>query len=175
MKIFSLLFLIQLSQIQGIEFFFLPKEGTKAEQSLIVNINNAKKSIDVAMFMVTNKKLTNALKSRAERGNIRIRLIADESYDRTRSKHSRVRSLLSQTNISLFTIKGLPKKKNKFGIMHAKLVIIDDSITYIGSTNWTKSAFHNNYEILVKIKDLVTTKLYQDYFNEILSKAQVYQ
>ncbi len=124
------------------------------------------------MFMVTNKKLTNALKERAKKDNISIRLIADESYDTANQKISKVKNLLSQKNISLFHSRGLAKKKNKFGIMHAKLVIIDDDIVYLGSTNWTKSAFHSNYEILVKITDQTTTKLYQYYFDEILGNAK---
>jgi phosphatidylserine/phosphatidylglycerophosphate/cardiolipin synthase-like enzyme len=127
------------------------------------------------MFMVTNKRLTNALKERAKKGKIDIKLIADKSYDKAHQKISRVKKLVSIKNISLFHTKGLSKKKNKFGIMHAKLVTIDDDVVYIGSTNWTKSAFHSNYEILVKITDATTAKLYQYYFSDMLRQAQKYK
>ena len=174
---FSLLLLlfIQFSLANEIEHFLLPKDGIKAEESIISAIENGEKSIDIAMFMITNKKLTNAIRKRAKEGKIQIRVIADKSYDMEHQKVSKVKTLLPQKNISLFTTKGLAKKKNKFGIMHAKLVIIDDDIVYLGSTNWTKSAFHSNYEILIKITDVTTTKLYQYYFNDMLSNAQIYK
>ena len=176
MKLFlSLLLFIQFSLGHEIEHFLLPKDGRKAEESIINAIENAKKSIDIAMFMVTNKKLTNTIKKRAKQGKIQIRLIVDKSYDTEHQKISKVKSLLPQKNISLFTTKGLAKKKNKFGIMHAKLIVIDNDIVYLGSTNWTKSAFHSNYEILIKITDATTTKLYQYYFNDMLSNAQMYK
>jgi len=159
-----------------IKHFLLPSDGNKAEKSLIYDIAHAKKSISVAMFMVTNKKLTSALKERAKKGKIDIKLIADKSYDAQHQKISKVKKLVSVKNISILSTSGLPKKKkSKFGILHSKLVIIDDEIVYIGSTNWTKSAFHNNYEILIRIKDSTTTRLYQYYFDEMLQKAIPYK
>jgi phosphatidylserine/phosphatidylglycerophosphate/cardiolipin synthase-like enzyme len=152
----------------------LPKDGNSAEESLLLDIANSKKNINIAMFMVTNKKLTNALKQRAKKGKIDIKLIADESYDKAHKKITKVKKLSSVKNISLFSAKGLRKKKNKFGIMHAKLVIIDDKIVYVGSTNWTKSAFHSNYEILIKITDATTAKLYNYYFFDILEESKKY-
>ena len=159
----------------GIRHFLLPKDGDKAEKSLITDMQNAKEKIDVAMFMVTNKKLANALKERAQKGKITIRLIADKSYDLSH-KNSKLAKLLGLKNLSVYHSKGLQKnKKNKYGILHAKLVIIDDYITYIGSTNWTKSAFHYNREILMKITDQATTELYQNYFNDIQKHATPYK
>jgi len=171
-----LIFLVcfQLSFSLEIKHFLLPKDGNQAEKSLIRDIANAKKSINVAMFMVTNKKLTKALKDRAKKGKIEIKLIADKSFDRAHQEISKVKKLASVKNISLFVTKGLPKKKNKFGIMHSKLVTIDDNIVYIGSTNWTKSAFHNNYEILIKITDTTTSELYKYYFSDMLKEAKRY-
>jgi len=160
---------------QTLEHFLLPKDGNSAENSIIHAIQNAQTTIDVAMFMVTNKKLTNALKKRAKKGKIQIRLIADKSYDFDHQKVSKIKNLLGYKNISVFTLKGLKKKKNKYGIMHAKLIVIDNVITYVGSTNWTNSAFHTNYEILIKITDITTAKLYQYYFNDMINKSKKYK
>jgi len=173
--ILILLVCFQISFSYEIKHFLLPNDGNKAEKSLIRDISNAKKSINVAMFMVTNKRLTNALKERAQKGKIDIKLIADGSYDKTHQKISKVKKLVSVKNISIFITKGLKKKKNKFGIMHSKLVTIDDNVVYIGSTNWTKSAFHSNYEILIKITDATTAKLYQYYFSDMLEQAENYK
>lgn len=176
MKLFlSIIILIQLSFAYEVEHFLLPKDGDKAENMLVKDILNAKHSISVAMFMVTNKKLTNALKERAKKSNIDIKIIADKSYDKAHQKISKVKKLVSQKNIKTFSLRGLSKKKKKkFGILHSKLVVIDDNITYIGSTNWTKSAFHSNYEILIKFTDSATAKMYKYYFDEMLSHAKFY-
>jgi len=174
---FILLFLILTRAIFSyeIEHFLLPSDGSRAEKSLIYDIENAERNIKIAMFMVTNKKLVFALKERAKKGKVNIVLIADKSYNNQHEKASMIKKLQSVKNISLFIAKGLSKKKKgKFGILHSKLVIIDNNIVYIGSANWTKSAFHNNYEILIKIVDSTTAKLYQYYFGEILQKAAKY-
>lgn len=173
--IIVLIILFQGLNAQNIEHFLLPQDGDKAEKSLIIDIENAKNTIDVAMFMVTNKKLTNALKRRAKKGNIHIRLIADKSYDTQHEKISKVNTLSEKKNISVYHLNGLKKKKGKLGILHSKLVLIDDSIVYIGSTNWTKSAFHSNYEILLKLTDNTTSKLYHYYFSDMIRNTIPYK
>lgn len=162
-----------------IEHFLIPKDGKVAEASLIDSILESNKTIDIAMFMLTNKKLTNALKKRAQKGNIDIRVIVDFTMNKPISKSSKAKHLVSKKNIKLYTVKGLPKKdtkkkKNRHGIMHSKLMIIDKEIVYMGSANWTNSAFMFNYELLIKIVDKTTAKLYTYYYEDILLQTEVY-
>jgi len=150
---FILLFLILTHVIFSyeIEHFLLPSDGNKAEKSLMYDIGHAKKSIKVAMFMVTNKKLTNALKERAKKGKIDIKLIADKSYDAQHQKISKVKKLVSIKNISIFSTSGLfQKKKKKFGILHSKLVIIDDDVVYVGSQTGPNQLFIVTMKFLLK-------------------------
>ncbi len=155
----------------SIEHFLMPKDGSRAQESMIKDILSANKEVDVAMFMITNKKLVKALKERAKKGNVHINVIADKSFDIDHFKESRVKKLLDTKNIFVYHLRGKKKKKKKFGILHSKLVVIDDKIVYLGSANWTKSAFKYNYEILVKIVDGVTAKLYKYYFEEMMQNA----
>ena len=173
----SIVLLVNFLSAYEIEHFLFPNDRKVAEKSILKAINNAKESIDIAMFMVTNGKIVKALKKKAKAENdVKIRLIADESYDK-KHKISKVKRLKGNKNIELFVIHGKKKSKkskDKFGIMHSKLMIVDNNMTYTGSVNWTKSAFNYNYEILIKIDDLKTAKLYTGYFNEMLKKSIAY-
>ena len=162
-----------------VEHFLMPKDGKMAERSLIQSIDEAKSTIDIAMFMITNKKLTHALIKRASKGHIRIRVIADYTMNNSFSKSSKAKHLLSKKNIMLYTIRGLPKqetkkKKEQYGIMHSKLMIVDNKTVYAGSANWTYSAFSYNYELLIKIVDSTTAKLYSYYFEDMFRFAIPY-
>ena len=174
----SIVILVNFLSAYEIEHFLFPNDRKIAEKSILKAISDAKESIDIAMFMVTNGKIVKALKKKAKgKDSVKIRLIADESYDKENKKISKVKKLTGSKNIKLFLIHGKKKSKKskeKFGIMHSKLMIVDNNMTYTGSVNWTKSAFNYNYEILIKIKDLKTAKLYTGYFNEMLEKSIAY-
>ena len=155
-----------------IRHFLMPQDGKYAENSIINDIYNAKKNIKIAMFMVTNKRLVKSLIDKYNKSKIDITLIADKSYNKNNLKKSKLNMLSSKNAIKVYITQGLKKKKNKYGILHAKLVIIDDNIVYLGSTNWTKSAYKYNYEIMIRIDDYTTAKLYTLYFNDILKSAK---
>jgi phosphatidylserine/phosphatidylglycerophosphate/cardiolipin synthase-like enzyme len=52
---------------------------------------------------------------------------------------------------------------------HAKFVIIDDRIAYIGSSNWSISAFEENNEVNIKIEDQTVVREMESYFQELWS------
>ena len=41
------------------------------------------------------------------------------------------------------------KNKNYYGIMHQKMAIVDKKTLILGSANWSKNAFENNFETLL--------------------------
>ncbi len=176
-KILQLLFFVFYVQVvtaQEIEHFLMPADSELAQNSIIKAIDGSRSSIDVAIFMFTNKKIANALieKSKKSKENL-IRVIVDKSYNnKINPTGSKFKNLTKAKNIKTFLAQGLPKKNKKTGIMHAKLLIIDDETVYLGSTNFTNSAFSSNFEILVKIKDKTTAKLYKLYFNQIVAGAE---
>lgn len=54
-------------------------------------------------------------------------------------------------------------------LLHAKLIIIDDSIAVVGSHNFTQSAFGKNFECSVITTDEATVSAFNDYFEVIFN------
>jgi len=143
--------------------YFLPKDGKKAEKELVSLIKHSNEKIDIAMYSFTNRKILNALKSSARRG-IRIRIVADKESNKNQQYFSVVPLLKKLRNVRVHLIS--PKK----GIMHIKLMIIDDRVVAFGSANYTYSAFHNNYEILYINDDWTFTRRFERIFDELWKK-----
>jgi phosphatidylserine/phosphatidylglycerophosphate/cardiolipin synthase-like enzyme len=53
------------------------------------------------------------------------------------------------------------------GIMHTKLMIIDDKIVVIGSHNYTHNAFVVNHELSVILSDIENIDNFTNYFNSL--------
>lgn len=174
LKVLIFVFFTQTAVAKDIEHFLMPEDRNLAQDSILKSIKNSKKSIDVAMFMFTNKKIANAIIVKSSKNNSKIRVVVDKSYnDEINPRASKIKTLEKAKNIQLFLAQGLPKKNKKKGIMHAKLIIIDDETVFLGSTNLTNSAFSSNYEILIKINDRTTAKLYKLYFDQILNQSEI--
>ncbi len=58
---------------------------------------------------------------------------------------------------------------------HAKLVVIDDDLVSVGSTNWTGPALESGNEASVLIRSAELNKVYRDYVNGLLEHAAPYQ
>jgi len=52
---------------------------------------------------------------------------------------------------------------------HMKFVVIDDTIVYVGSHNWSESSLYYNHETSVKIVRVSIAKVFTDYFETIAS------
>jgi cardiolipin synthase len=50
---------------------------------------------------------------------------------------------------------------------HTKLLIVDGTISVVGSTNWTYSALEKNHEVSVLIRSSEVAQRLQDYFQTI--------
>ena len=50
---------------------------------------------------------------------------------------------------------------------HAKLVIIDDKVAFVGSTNWSQSAVEENNEVNVKMTDKNIVEDLESYFQNL--------
>lgn len=55
---------------------------------------------------------------------------------------------------------------------HAKIVIIDDRVAFVGSTNWSKSAIEENNEVNVEIKEEEIVKELESYFQDLWSSSR---
>jgi cardiolipin synthase len=50
---------------------------------------------------------------------------------------------------------------------HAKLMIVDEQMTLLGSTNWTYYALTHNHEASLVIRSKEVAKELADYFNQV--------
>lgn len=128
--------------------YFLPFESRQALGHLISLINGAQKNINISIYSFTNKEIAKALKKAAQRG-VSINIIYDMESNKKNPK-STIGYLSKYKNIQTCLLSGLSAKNKQYkGLMHQKMAIIDRSVLILGSANWSKSAFENNYETLM--------------------------
>jgi cardiolipin synthase len=128
---------------QQVEMWFLPEE-----QNAILRIQkliqSAQKTIQVAMFTWTRFDLAEDLIEAHKRG-----VIVEVALDRSSANGA------SQKVANLLTLEGIPVMLNSGdGLLHHKMMIVDDETLLVGSANWTKAAFEKNNDCFVVISPL---------------------
>lgn len=107
-------------------------------------IDEARHSIFVAMFTLTQTDLIEAL-IRAKNRGVDVKVALDRYTARGASKKAAER--LNDAGVELFFSAGLP-------LLHHKWAYIDRKELILGSTNWTESAFRKNEDLLLFINSL---------------------
>jgi phosphatidylserine/phosphatidylglycerophosphate/cardiolipin synthase-like enzyme len=121
------------------------------EKLLIDVINSAQKSLDIAIYSLTQKDIVDAIEAAKKRG-VAVRIITDHQEAATKSQAEKLKQLLSD---------GIPIKQNTHkGLMHLKVTIADKATVTTGSFNYTQAASTTNDEVLVVIRD---SKIAQDW------------
>lgn len=136
-----------------------PIIGKEFAGKVIPLIKEAKKTIDIIVFDwrwypdqigAEIQRFNHALVI-ANRKNIRIRAITNPF---------RTIAILTGINIKV-------KKPYTKGLIHTKLMLIDNKTAILGSHNYTMNAFTINYEISVIIREQETVERLQQYFNNL--------
>jgi phosphatidylserine/phosphatidylglycerophosphate/cardiolipin synthase-like enzyme len=128
---------------QQIEIWFLP-EDREAIYRLQKIIQAAKKSIQVAMFTWTRHDLAEDLIEAHKRG-INVEVALDRNSAGGVSK--KVAKLLEKEGIPLTLNSGS-------GLLHHKMMVVDDETLVVGSANWTLAAFEKNNDCFLVIYPL---------------------
>jgi len=126
-------------------------------------IQEAEKSICISMFVMKRGAKVNSfvnllseeLKNAAKRG-IKIRILLENK----KVNQPTVDSLRGIRNIEI-EFDSLQKTT------HNKIIIIDQKIILIGSTNWTEKSIGHANEANVLIKDKEVTEYFQEYFDRL--------
>ena len=142
---------ISISTLAKTEVYFSLFDNPQKE--IIKNINRAEASINIAMYIFTDREIALPLIKARERG-VKVRLYLDQ--DQIGYQYSQSRFLVQRgikTRIS----------SNNY-IMHNKFAIIDNRILLTGSYNWTFSANNRNDENLMVIDDPEIIKIFQNQF-----------
>lgn len=128
---------------QKVEFWFLPNDP-KAVQRLIQLIDNAKKSIRIAMFTWTRKDLAQAV-IRSRLKGVKVEVVLDNNASKGSSK--KIAKLLLHEKIQVAA-------NTDGGLLHHKFMVVDSHTLVNGSANWTKAAFTLNQDCFMIIDQL---------------------
>ncbi|WP_163564703.1 phospholipase D-like domain-containing protein [Helicobacter suis] len=174
--LFSGLLALSLNLQADSTLYMLPYEQNEALKSLISGINAAKSNINIAIYSFTHREISKALKDAASRG-VRINIIFDRSSN-IHSEYSAMGYLSKYRGINTCMLSGKEARKFRHGkhdykgIMHQKLALIDNNTIFLGSANWSKNAFENNYELLMRDNNPAIIQKAQSYFKKMWAECQ---
>ncbi len=122
------------------QVYFSPQD--RCSERICGLIRQARQSMDLCVFTITDDRLTTALLDAASAG-VKIRLITDD-----------LKSEDLGSDIKRIAEAGIPVKIDRSEFhMHHKFAIFDESSVLTGSYNWTRNADHENLENLVITHD----------------------
>lgn len=86
-----------------------------------------------------------------------VQFIVNNLTGKTIGKFSKKQLLLLQKfkNFDLFNFQGA----DKYGVLHAKIIVIDRTVALIGSPNISNNAMNHNYEIMLSIEGKDVAKI----------------
>ncbi|MBL58000.1 MAG: hypothetical protein CMP61_12510 [Flavobacteriales bacterium] len=134
--------------------YFSP--GDDCENAIVSCIRNAKHSIKICVFTISENVITNEIIAAKKRG-VSVTIITDN--DKLNDKGSDIRWLADEeVRIRI---------DESSSHMHHKFCIVDREILLTGSYNWTKSAADRNQENLLVTEDPKMVKAYLKEFEKL--------
>lgn len=141
---------------QGLNLkYYFSKSNSSPQKELTRIIDNAKETIDVAVYYITETKIVTHLCNATKRG-VKVRIVTDQD---NKYQESALNKLLES---------GIPIKINTYeGKMHLKNMIIDKKMISTGSYNFTYSAEVKNEEIVIISNDSKIAKEWSMKFDQM--------
>jgi phosphatidylserine/phosphatidylglycerophosphate/cardiolipin synthase-like enzyme len=134
--------------------YFSP--GPEIQHTIYSLLKEAKSSVHLCIFTITDKRLSNEIISCFNRG-LKVKLITDD--EKTIAKGSEIFKL-EKAGIPIKTDQSRYHMHNKFGI-------IDGRIALTGSFNWTYTATKHNQENLLATSNFDIVQQYQAEFSRL--------
>lgn len=154
--------MFQISQAEnGIKTSFSP--GVACKEMIINHIFNAKESLDIAVFTISDDEITTEILRAWKRG-VAVRIITDND-----------KSLDEGSDIYLLAKNDIPVKvDNSPRHMHHKFSICDGIYVLTGSYNWTLSAARFNQENVIELENQLIADQFQAEFNALWGALDEY-
>jgi len=139
-------------------YFASPNSGI--DDKIVSDIKSAKESVRLAIYNLTDSKITDAIVEAYQSG-IDVEVITDDS-----NKDDSNFTTLKNAGISVYD-------DNKSGaLMHDKFLVIDENIVWSGSSNYTIWSFYKNNENNIRIVDKDVAGVYLDEFEMLKNHNQ---
>ncbi len=147
---------------QPLELWFLP-DNDKAYVRIKKLIDNAQKTVRVAMFTWTRMDFAKAIVASVKRG-VKVEIVMDRYAGK--GANAKIAKYLKQNKIPLYF-------KSGNGLLHHKFLYIDGKILVNGSANWTNDAFNKNDDCFVILHDLIDlqTNQMEALWSEIIAES----
>ncbi len=128
---------------ENFKFWFLPSNSEPLDL-MLKKMKEAKKSIRCAIFTFTHPQICQNLIDAHNRG-LDVQIVIDEDSCKNTSSH--VFQRLKKSGVPVYI-------SDRNGLLHHKLMIIDNEHLFTGSANWTRAAFTQNDETFCCISDM---------------------
>lgn len=143
-----------------IDVYFAPDDNVQA--NFIELVNNAKHSIYFMAFSFTADEIGAAVRARAQEG---VTVAGVMETEQINSNIGTEFDLFKQADLDVF-------RDGNEGLMHHKVMIIDESIVIFGSYNFTKAAETRNDENLLVIYNKDIAAQFVAEFQRVYAEAQ---
>lgn len=154
--------------------YFSPDDDVRSV--LLYLIAQETKSIRIAMFTFTERKLAQALVEAQSRG-VQVEMVVDQSN--IYSRYNKL-SPMYQGRVKLFVYNGKCIQKKVPSLMHNKFAlfgknILGKSLVCTGSFNFTRAAHRSNQENVLILDDNMLVTKYEKKFEQLKECSDHYQ
>ncbi len=154
--------------------FFSPDDDI--QKQLLSFIQQEQQSIKIAIFILTDKEVAQALIQAKNRG-VKIEIVTDAAC--IHDRYSKI-NLLRENGFNIFIYNPKNAKGMMSDAMHNKFVIFGNnihnkSLIWTGSYNFTKSARLNNQENVVVLDDQVVVNKFSKHFEQLKKRCDYKQ
>ena len=147
-----------------LEVHYAPRENLETVD--VREIRNAKLSIDMAAYVLSDEQIIDALTSAAER-EVVIRLYLDKSQfsEHGLRQGGPVEALLAHPNV-------LARVKSEGVLMHLKAYAVDGQVLRTGSGNFSRSGLTHQDNDLILVTDQAAVDAFEANFERIWARAK---
>jgi phosphatidylserine/phosphatidylglycerophosphate/cardiolipin synthase-like enzyme len=143
-----------------LENYFAPEDHISPR--LVKLVNSAQKNIDFMAYSFTSDPIGQAMLDRGKAG-VKVRGVFDDQQYHSNQGSEYLRLKRAKMDVRL---------DGNSGLMHHKVIVIDNRLVIFGSYNFTASADKTNDENLVVLDDPQIAAQFKAEFEKVLSQAQ---
>lgn len=144
-----------IKNIENISFNYTP--NNEVLETILSKIENAKEKVYIEVYMLTEKRIQNALKNVKNKW-IDVKIILEKNPYNSYNINNKAFNYLKNLNIEV--VRSNPKN---FALNHTKIILIDDE-SIISSWNLTHSTFKYNRDMFIFTKDQNIVKKLNELF-----------